>query len=138
MSWCSPQHNLLPKQFYLQRVIAVSHWSGLRPLTSASLSILDPPRDSSQKSCCSPVSWRSFSCGSAGPAPSHAVTVHRWGGCWGGSTQNLELGPGRNLSWSACQISPVPRKFRGSPAFTQQRAETALSISCSRGWLTHA
>ena len=32
--------------------IAVSHWSGLRPLASATLSILDPHWDSSQISCC--------------------------------------------------------------------------------------
>jgi hypothetical protein len=46
------------------------HWSGSRPLVSTTLSILDPHQDSSRISCCCPVSWRSSSFGSAGPAPS--------------------------------------------------------------------
>jgi hypothetical protein len=45
---------LLPKQLYLQMFIAMNHWSGLRPLSSATLSILDPPKDSSPISCLLP------------------------------------------------------------------------------------
>ena len=50
--------------------------------------------DSSWISCCWPVSWRSCSFGSVGLAPSHAPTVHRWGGSWGGQLKALDLGLG--------------------------------------------
>lgn len=36
--------------------IAVSHWSGSKPLASAILSVLDPLWDASQISCCCPMS----------------------------------------------------------------------------------
>lgn len=36
------QYTLLPKQLYLEMFIAVSHWTGLRALASATLTILDP------------------------------------------------------------------------------------------------
>ena len=39
--------------------------------------------------CCCPVSWRSYSFASVGPAPSCSLAVHRWGRCWGGPTQCL-------------------------------------------------
>ena len=55
--------------FYLQMSIAMSHWSGLRPLASAILSILDPHWVSSQILCCCSVSWRSCSLSSPGLAP---------------------------------------------------------------------
>jgi hypothetical protein len=45
--------------------------SGSRPLAFATLSMLDPHQDSSQLSCCCPVSWRACSFSSAGPAPSY-------------------------------------------------------------------
>lgn len=51
---CTVSHNtytLLPKQFYLQMFIAVSHWSGWRPLAS-------PHWDSLRISCCCPVSMK--------------------------------------------------------------------------------
>lgn len=35
MSQCVKQYTLLLKQLYLQMFIAVSHWSDLRPLVSA-------------------------------------------------------------------------------------------------------
>ena len=79
---CHRVYTLLPKQLYLQMFIAMSHWSGSRPLDSATLSILDPHQDSSWISCCCPVPWRSCSFGSIVPTLSHAPTVHRWGRCW--------------------------------------------------------
>lgn len=54
--------------------------SGSRPLTSATLSVLDSHQNSSQIFCSCPISWRTCIFGSARPAPS---TVHRWGNCWG-------------------------------------------------------
>lgn len=48
----------LPKHLYLQRFIAVNHWSGSRPLVSTIAPILNPPWDYSWISCCR-VSWRS-------------------------------------------------------------------------------
>ena len=60
---------------------------------SSTLSILDPHRDSSQISCCCPVSQRSCSFGSAGPTPSYSPAIQRWGRCLQGT--NLKaLDPG--------------------------------------------
>lgn len=61
----STHSTLLPKHLYLQMLITRSPWSVSRPLTST-LSTLDSPWNSSQISCCSSVSWRSWSFGSAG------------------------------------------------------------------------
>ena len=46
------QYTLSSKQIHLQMFIAMSHWFGLRSLASATLSKLDPQRDSTQISCC--------------------------------------------------------------------------------------
>ena len=62
----------------------MSHWSGLRPLASATLLILSPHWDTSWICCC-PVSWRFYSIISAGVATSHTPTVHRGGGYCGSS-----------------------------------------------------
>jgi hypothetical protein len=43
---------LLPKQLSLQMFIAMRHWCGSRPLSSATLLMLDPHLDSSWISCC--------------------------------------------------------------------------------------
>ena len=80
---CHTVYTPLPKQIDLQMFIAVNHWSHVRPLASATLSILDPHWDSPGISWCHHVSWRS-----AGPALSWTPTVHRWGGI----TQPLDLG----------------------------------------------
>jgi hypothetical protein len=42
---CHTLYNFLSKHLYLQIFIAMCHWSGLRPLASAILSILDPHGD---------------------------------------------------------------------------------------------
>lgn len=60
------------------------HWSGWTCLASVTPSILDLHLDSSQLSCCCPVSWRSGSFGTAGPALWWAPVVHRWCRFWGG------------------------------------------------------
>jgi hypothetical protein len=65
--------------------------SGTRPLATATLSILDPHRDSSQIDCCCPLSWRSYSLGSVGLAPSYIPTVHGWCRCWVGQFKALDL-----------------------------------------------
>lgn len=77
----------------------------LRPQASPPLSILDPHSDTSRISCCHPVSWRSSSFGSAGPAPLHYPAVQRWDRCWCGPTQSDRTGPEWKLRWSACQLS---------------------------------
>ena len=46
---CHTVH-LLPYQPYLQIFIAMSHWSGLRPLVSGTPSLLNPYQNSSQMS----------------------------------------------------------------------------------------
>jgi len=75
-------------------LLSNAHWSGLRPLASATLSILYPHWGSSHTSCCCPVSWRSCSFGSAGPASSHSPAIQRCGRCWDGPTQSSRSGPG--------------------------------------------
>lgn len=64
MSLC---HTVYPLsiRLYLQRFIAVNHWFGLRTLALAILSVLDLPRETSQISCCCPVSCRYCSFGSS-------------------------------------------------------------------------
>ena len=42
VSQCVPQHTFLSTHLYLQMFIAMSHWSGSRPLATATHSILDP------------------------------------------------------------------------------------------------
>ena len=39
---CVPQYIPLSTHLHLQMFIAMSHWSGSRPLASATLSIVDP------------------------------------------------------------------------------------------------
>ena len=78
--------------------------SDMRPLASASLSILEPVWDSFQISCCCPVSWRSYSFGSVGPASSCTLARHLWDRSWMGQLKALDL-PERYLSWSSHQLS---------------------------------
>ena len=124
------------------------HRSGLRPLASATLSILDPYWDSSLISCCCPGSWRACGYGSGGPAPSHTPAVHRWGRCWGEPTQSPGSGPGWELSWSACQLSCTHTTRASSPALPRlahpkphkaglRVSSPALLLSCHQGWLTY-
>jgi hypothetical protein len=47
VSQCVPQYTLLSTLPYMQMFIAMSHWSGSRPLASVTLSILDPHQGSS-------------------------------------------------------------------------------------------
>lgn len=103
VSRCFIQYALLSKQLYLQMFIAMSLWSGLRNLVSATLSILDSHLDSSQIFCYYPMSWRSYILGSATPSYSTAVCI--WGRCWGGLTQSPRFGPGWELSWSFNHLS---------------------------------
>jgi hypothetical protein len=46
VTWCVTQYTLMPKQLY-----------GLRPLASATPSVLDPHQESSRIFCCCPVTW---------------------------------------------------------------------------------
>lgn len=46
MSWCVTQYTHLPKQLYLKMIIAMSHWSGVRPLASPTIALQDPLWDS--------------------------------------------------------------------------------------------
>jgi hypothetical protein len=54
-----------------------SYWSGLHSLVFAALSILDLHQDSSQKSCCCLVLWRSCIFGSVRVAPSQTSVVNQ-------------------------------------------------------------
>jgi hypothetical protein len=80
-------------------------WSGLRSLTSATLAILNPPWDSFLKSCCCPVSWRSYSFGSVGPVPSHTLADDKWNGCWGDQLKALNLDVGGSWAGQAASSS---------------------------------
>jgi hypothetical protein len=110
----------------VQMFIAMSHWSGLRPLASATPSVLDPNQDYSQISCCWPLSWRSYKFGSVGLTPSCALTVHRQGRCWGGPTQSPGSGLGWYLSWSACQLFCIHTSRESSPVSAALLAHPVL------------
>ena len=79
--------------------IAVSHWSGMRPLacfcyssnTGSSLGLLSDI-------LLLPCVMESCSVGSVGSAPSCTPSVHQRGRCWGGPIQSPGSGPGRYLS----------------------------------------
>ena len=75
MSQCVPQYIPLSTHLHLQTFIEVSYWSGSRSLASVTPSILDPHWDSSQLSCCCPLSWRSCSFGTVGLALSWVPTL---------------------------------------------------------------
>lgn len=95
---CSTMH-ILSMLLCSEPLIAVTGWSGKRPLASAALSILHPHGGSSQIAC--PVSRSSCSFGSVGLAPPCTPAVHRWGRLWGGPIQAPRSGPESYLSWSA-------------------------------------
>lgn len=76
MSQCVPEHTLLFTLLCLQIFIAMTCWSCTKPLASATLLTLEPHWDSSQISWCCPMSWRSCSFGSIGPARQFIDGVH--------------------------------------------------------------
>lgn len=69
-----PQYTLL-STLCLQMFTPVIHWSGTRPLASATLSILESHWDSSGIFWCCPLSLRSYSFGSVGPSCTPAVMM---------------------------------------------------------------
>lgn len=95
---CGVSKQLWPQQLSLQMFIAMNCWSGSRPLTCATSTILEPHQNSSGIPCWCPKSWRLHSCGSAGPVPSCAPPGPMWGGCWGVHTSSPGCGPG----WQLC------------------------------------
>ena len=88
---CATQSTLLSMLLCMPMFIAMSHWSGLRPLVS----MLDLHGDSFQISCRYPVLWRYCSFGSAEPDLLCAPGDHRWGRCCSASIQSPGSGPGR-------------------------------------------
>lgn len=54
MTQCVTQSALLLEQLYLEMLISMCHWSGLRSLACATLSIIDSLQDFSGLSCCWP------------------------------------------------------------------------------------
>lgn len=121
-----------------------SHWSGWRPLVSATLSMLGPHWDSSRTPCCF------LSCGDlwlwvCGSGLSSALADHRWSGNWSRPSHNPGSGPGQLQGWSACQFSPILTTRVSSPALSwlihllQQwaRVRPVLLPSYPHGWLSH-
>ena len=118
------------------RLFARIYWSSMRPLASATLSILEPHWDSSQISCCCSVSWRLCSFGWVGPIGSVGALcapqqlVHQWGRCGSGPIQSPGSGPERYFSWSAylscpqtlraCKPPPTPHWGQFCPAPQEQ------------------
>lgn len=121
-----PQYTLLSTHLCLQMFIAMS---SLRPLASASLSILEPHWDSILISRCCPVSWRSCSFGTVGPASSFTPAIHRWGKILGWTIQSPGSGPKRYLSWSACLFSAL----MPSGLAHQQPPQSGLALPCCSG-----
>lgn len=109
----------------------MSHWSGMKPLASAMLSILDLHWDSVTPliSYCCPVPCRSYSFGSARQTPSGAPAVHRWGKCWGGPTESPGSVPGKQLS-SSRQPVLCPHHQGELSCSHSLRADSRL---CARG-----
>lgn len=66
----------------------MSHWSGLEA-SGFCYTTLDPQRDLSWVSCCSPVSWRFYSVGLARSTLLCTPVDHRWGRYCGRPTQSL-------------------------------------------------
>ena len=98
--------------------IAMSHWSGMRPLASATPSVLDPHWVFSQISWLCPVSWRSCS------LYLQNWPLHRLQQFIG----RVDVGVGQSkpwwqLSWSACQFSCACAQARALP---RQRLGPAL------------
>ena len=102
VSQCLPQNALLTTPLCSQMAIAMTSWSGMRPLVSATLSILDPHWDSSWISCCCPVSWRSCSFGFESPATSCTPAVHWWSRCWSRPPQSHGSGIWAGQSTGSC------------------------------------
>lgn len=96
--WCVTQWTLLPKQLYLQMLIAVGHWAGSRSLLllhyqhwvlPAVLLLL-------------PMPWRSYCFGSAGPTLSRSPVD-----AGVGQVTALDVGLGDSwVSHSCCSLYP--------------------------------
>lgn len=117
------------------------HWSGLRPLNSATLSTLDPHRDSPGISYCCPGSQKS--CSLDLKDQTLHMLQHFTDGVAIGVEQlkALDLGPGWQLSWTGCtqfsctmplgcvlQLLPWP----AHPIPQPQGAKSSLLLSCSQ------
>jgi hypothetical protein len=126
ITWYSffDQIALIAKMF-----IALNHLSGMRPLPSATLSIMKSHWDSSQISCCCPESWRSHSFGYSGPVLSHTRAVHGLDRCWDGPTQRFGSNSGWKLSCSAWELSCTHTTRASFPCYVQVRGE-ASSPAC--------
>lgn len=105
--------------------IALSHWSGSKPLPSALPLIMGSLWSSSWISC--PVSWRSCSFGSVGLSLSHTLTVHRRGGYWGCQPIAQVLGLG------GCWVGQLV----GSPTQSAVRSGGCSPAPRPLGGLTH-
>lgn len=105
---CHVPHYTLCPQICTCKFISMSHWSGLRPLASAMLVISDLRLDSFRLTCCCSVSCRSCHFRFSGPALSHVLTVHWWGGIWRGpdSSPTLSL-PGCSFSLQGQECGPA-------------------------------
>lgn len=121
MSQCVPQYALL----------STCLWSGSRPMASATLSILDPSKNSSQMSCCYPVLWRSCR-----TSPFYGVDVGvgqvkaldlGLGGSWVGQPANspMPIPPGKALRYHPSWLTQCLR---------QQGVGLALLLSCPHGF----
>ena len=119
-------HRMLicPNSFTCE-LIAMSPWSGSRPLASVIPSVPVPHQGSSLTFCCCPETWRSCSFGAAGPGPSHAPTVHRWVKCRGKPTQS----PGSGSEWKLPALLG-PRHQGQFSHVTQERCGTNSPKCC--------
>ena len=108
-SQCAPQYSPLSTHLHLQMFIAMSHWSGLRPLAPATPSILDPLRYPVAAVLCheDPAALDLQE-----PALLHALVLNRWGR----PAQSPGSGPRWQLSWSAHQLSCIHTTRVSSPA----------------------
>jgi hypothetical protein len=134
---CVPQYTLWSILLCLQMFIALSLVLGLWLLLLYQYWNLSgtPLRDP----CCCPVSWRSYSFGSTGPAPSCTLAVHQWDRCWVGQLKALDLSL-RGIWAGQSTSSPIltllgqlyPELKRGTRLFSQVLSSCGLGqLSCS-------
>lgn len=116
MPQCVSQYIPLSTHLHLLMFITMNHLVWFEISVSVTPSLLAPPWDSSQFSCCCPSSWRSCSFRKAGMAHSRISTICKWYRFWGGPIQSSGYGPGGSCAsqW-ATGVSSLALFWPGHP-----------------------
>lgn len=123
------EYSPLFKQFYLQIFIAMSNWSGSRPLSSVTPSLLNPHQ-------CFESYIEILQLWFPRPTSTYALVARRWGKCWGEPAQIPGSWPKWHLSWLAHQPSQTHAIRTSSPeASAVERAGLAQFELLTSVWL---